>query len=240
MYVYLTVYTLHLTLPPAVISIAVNIYLPTYLPTYLSIYLSIYLYIYLSNLSLHSFVVSASFSACYCGTACNQTLEVLFPTSGEFSISNNWITKPTEQQRHSNELSSSKPHSSTFKWHDNKCKPFGYPSATSTYTNYVLTSFTAHLLSVVQVTQPNATVTLYFMTIIPSAKISGRRVEEWFTFSSFKVKNSTRWFKYDRDKLWLVYTQISPGHIWTTLYVNYLVLRQSLKTVSRIILHITR
>jgi hypothetical protein len=29
---------------------------------------------------------------------------------------------------------------------------------------------------------------------------------------------STRWFKYDRDKLWLVYTQISPGHIWTTLY----------------------
>jgi hypothetical protein len=28
----------------------------------------------------------------------------------------------------------------------------------------------------------------------------------------------TRWFNYDRDKLWLVYTQISPGHIWTTLY----------------------
>jgi hypothetical protein len=25
-------------------------------------------------------------------------------------------------------------------------------------------------------------------------------------------------FKYDRDKVWLVYTQISPGHIWTTLY----------------------
>jgi hypothetical protein len=29
---------------------------------------------------------------------------------------------------------------------------------------------------------------------------------------------STRWFKYDREKLWLVYTQISPGHIWTTSY----------------------
>jgi hypothetical protein len=27
----------------------------------------------------------------------------------------------------------------------------------------------------------------------------------------------TRWFKYDRDKLWLVYTN-RPGHIWTTLY----------------------
>jgi hypothetical protein len=27
----------------------------------------------------------------------------------------------------------------------------------------------------------------------------------------------TRWFKYDRDKLWFVYT-ISPGHVWTTLY----------------------
>jgi hypothetical protein len=23
----------------------------------------------------------------------------------------------------------------------------------------------------------------------------------------------------DRDKLWLVYTQISPGHIWITLYI---------------------
>jgi len=29
----------------------------------------------------------------------------------------------------------------------------------------------------------------------------------------------TRWFKYDRDWLRLVYTQISPGHIWTTLYI---------------------
>jgi hypothetical protein len=35
----------------------------------------------------------------------------------------------------------------------------------------------------------------------------------------YKTRNvRTRWFKYDRDKLWLVYTQISPGHIWTTLY----------------------
>jgi len=29
----------------------------------------------------------------------------------------------------------------------------------------------------------------------------------------------TRWFKYDRDWLRLFYTQISPGHIWTTLYL---------------------
>jgi len=29
----------------------------------------------------------------------------------------------------------------------------------------------------------------------------------------------TRWFKYDRDWLRIVYTQISPGHIWTTLYM---------------------
>jgi hypothetical protein len=30
----------------------------------------------------------------------------------------------------------------------------------------------------------------------------------------------TRWFKYDRDKLQLVYTQISAGHIWTTFISN--------------------
>jgi hypothetical protein len=30
----------------------------------------------------------------------------------------------------------------------------------------------------------------------------------------------TRWFKYDWDWLHTVYTQISPGHIWTTLYHN--------------------
>jgi hypothetical protein len=28
----------------------------------------------------------------------------------------------------------------------------------------------------------------------------------------------TRWFKYDRDWFVQTYTQISPGHIWTTLY----------------------
>jgi hypothetical protein len=31
-------------------------------------------------------------------------------------------------------------------------------------------------------------------------------------------QTNTMWFKYGRGKLWLVYTQISPGHIWTTLY----------------------
>jgi hypothetical protein len=34
---------------------------------------------------------------------------------------------------------------------------------------------------------------------------------------------NTRWFKYDRDKLWLACTQISPGHIWTTLYLIQIV-----------------
>jgi len=29
--------------------------------------------------------------------------------------------------------------------------------------------------------------------------------------------DSTRWFKCDRDAVRLVYTQISRGHIWTTL-----------------------
>ena len=28
----------------------------------------------------------------------------------------------------------------------------------------------------------------------------------------------TRWFKYDRDWFVQTYTQISPGHIWTTFY----------------------
>jgi hypothetical protein len=35
---------------------------------------------------------------------------------------------------------------------------------------------------------------------------------------SFHVHRSTRWFKYDWDWLRLVYTQISPDHIWITLY----------------------
>jgi hypothetical protein len=39
--------------------------------------------------------------------------------------------------------------------------------------------------------------------------------------SRFVYRTSTRWFKYDRDKLGLVYTQISPGHIWTTLYISW-------------------
>ena len=30
---------------------------------------------------------------------------------------------------------------------------------------------------------------------------------------------NTRWFKYDRDWFVQTYTQISPGHIWTTLYI---------------------
>jgi len=30
----------------------------------------------------------------------------------------------------------------------------------------------------------------------------------------------TRWFKYDRDWFVQTYTQISPGHIWTTLYIK--------------------
>jgi hypothetical protein len=38
-------------------------------------------------------------------------------------------------------------------------------------------------------------------------------------YTSCVSQQYTRWFKYDRDKLWLVYTQISPGHIWTTLYM---------------------
>jgi len=35
------------------------------------------------------------------------------------------------------------------------------------------------------------------------------------------VKSSlnTRWFKYDRDWFVCTFVQISPGHIWTTLYV---------------------
>jgi hypothetical protein len=32
--------------------------------------------------------------------------------------------------------------------------------------------------------------------------------------------DTTRWFKYDRDAVRLVYTQISPGHIWITLYIK--------------------
>ena len=31
---------------------------------------------------------------------------------------------------------------------------------------------------------------------------------------------NTRWFKYDRDWFVKTYKQISPGHIWTTLYIR--------------------
>ena len=34
------------------------------------------------------------------------------------------------------------------------------------------------------------------------------------------VHPNTWWFKYDRDWFVQTYTQISPGHIWTTLYNN--------------------
>jgi hypothetical protein len=39
-----------------------------------------------------------------------------------------------------------------------------------------------------------------------------------FVISVYRIWN-TRWFKYDRDWLRLVYTQMSPGHIWITLYI---------------------
>jgi len=32
----------------------------------------------------------------------------------------------------------------------------------------------------------------------------------------------TRWFKYDRDWFVRTFVQISPGHIWTTLYIVFL------------------
>jgi hypothetical protein len=37
----------------------------------------------------------------------------------------------------------------------------------------------------------------------------------------------TRWFKYDWDWLRLVYTKISPGHIWITLYFGSLWMQSS-------------
>jgi len=41
-------------------------------------------------------------------------------------------------------------------------------------------------------------------------------------FLELHFKNSydriTRWFKYDRDWFVCTFVQISPGHIWTTLY----------------------
>jgi len=40
-------------------------------------------------------------------------------------------------------------------------------------------------------------------------------------FYGMLLCGGTRWFKYDRDCNRLVYTQISPGHIWTTLFVSY-------------------
>ena len=42
------------------------------------------------------------------------------------------------------------------------------------------------------------------------------KVFKCFFCLSSKFTENTRWFKYDRDKLWLVYTH-RPGHIWTTL-----------------------
>jgi hypothetical protein len=44
---------------------------------------------------------------------------------------------------------------------------------------------------------------------------------QWATihiYNHTRMQWHTRWFKYDRDWLRLVYTQISPGHIWITLY----------------------
>jgi len=35
-----------------------------------------------------------------------------------------------------------------------------------------------------------------------------------------KIVLDTRWFKYDRDWCRQIYTQISPNHIWTTLYIE--------------------
>jgi len=32
------------------------------------------------------------------------------------------------------------------------------------------------------------------------------------------LQDNTRWFKYDRDWFVCTFVQISPGHIWTTLY----------------------
>jgi len=33
---------------------------------------------------------------------------------------------------------------------------------------------------------------------------------------------NTRWFKYDRDWFLCTFVQISPGHMWTTLYLSLL------------------
>ena len=35
----------------------------------------------------------------------------------------------------------------------------------------------------------------------------------------FDISVTTRWFKYARDWFVQTYTQISPGHIWATLYL---------------------
>jgi hypothetical protein len=44
-------------------------------------------------------------------------------------------------------------------------------------------------------------------------------------FLAYVLLICTRWFKYDRDKLWLVYTQI-VRHIWTTLYMEVMFIDQ--------------
>jgi hypothetical protein len=40
----------------------------------------------------------------------------------------------------------------------------------------------------------------------------------WVQRDSGEANFYTRWFKYNRNWVRLVYTQISPGHIWITLY----------------------
>ena len=50
----------------------------------------------------------------------------------------------------------------------------------------------------------------------------------------------TRWFKYDRDCNQLVYTQISPGHIWTTLHNTTILLNQQLTArIGSLYIHLT-
>jgi hypothetical protein len=50
--------------------------------------------------------------------------------------------------------------------------------------------------------------------------------------SSLQTLSYTRWFKYDRD--WLVCKQVTvcPGHIWTTLYLDFLALTSTPITFS--------
>jgi len=60
-----------------------------------------------------------------------------------------------------------------------------------------------------------------------SMKYLYRQYINWTTSVTLKVKavfsvqyQNTRWFKYDRDWFVQTYAQISPGHIWTTLYLS--------------------